>query len=114
VTGTAELVRRLYAAFNSRDDERLLALLTDDVDWPDGAARMHGKDALRDYWTRQWERVHAHDEPGEPTDLGDGRIAVPVDQTVRTPAGALVSTGRFVHILHIRDGLAARLDIEPG
>jgi hypothetical protein len=35
VTETAGLVR-LYAAFNSRDVERLLTLVTDDVDWPDG------------------------------------------------------------------------------
>jgi ketosteroid isomerase-like protein len=35
MTQTADLVRRLYPAYNSRDVERLLALLTDDVDWPD-------------------------------------------------------------------------------
>ena len=52
MTGTADLVRRLYAAFNSRDVERLLTLVTDHVDWPDGPARMHGKEALRDYWVR--------------------------------------------------------------
>jgi ketosteroid isomerase-like protein len=46
-------VRRLYAAFNSRDVERLLTLVTDDVDWPDGPARMYDKDAARDYWVRQ-------------------------------------------------------------
>jgi hypothetical protein len=49
VTGTADLVRRLYAAFNRRDAERLLILVTDHVDRPDGPARMHDKDAARDY-----------------------------------------------------------------
>src|SRR5262249_48581412 len=43
VTGTADLVRRLYAAFTSRDVERLLTLVTEHVDWPDGPARMHGQ-----------------------------------------------------------------------
>ena len=52
MTGTAGLVRRLYAAFTSRDVERLLTLVTDDVDWPDGPARMHGKDVPRDDWVR--------------------------------------------------------------
>jgi SnoaL-like protein len=42
-------VRRLYAAFNRRDAERLLTLVTDHVDWPDGPARMHGEDAARGY-----------------------------------------------------------------
>jgi hypothetical protein len=64
-------VRRLYAAFNSRDVERLLTLVTDDVDWPDGPARMRGKDAARDYWVRQWSRVRTHDEPSEPIEEDD-------------------------------------------
>jgi hypothetical protein len=51
VTGTADLVRRLYAAFSRRGVECLLTLVTDD-DWPDGPARMHGKDAARDDWVR--------------------------------------------------------------
>jgi ketosteroid isomerase-like protein len=114
VTGTADLVRRLYAAYNGRDVERLLTLVTDDVNWPDGLARMHGKDAVRDYWVRQWSRIHTHDEPSEPIELGDGRIAVHIHQTVRTPDGALVSTAHFIHVYRIRDGLAARLDIKSG
>lgn len=48
MTATADLVRRFYAAFNSRDFEPLLTLATDDVNWPDRPARMHGTDAARD------------------------------------------------------------------
>ena len=107
-----ELVRQMYAAYNSRNADALLALLTDDVDWPDGTARMHGKAALRDYWLDQWSRVHTYDEPGEPVPLGDGLIAVQVSQTVLTPDGSPVSTARFVHLFQLRVGLAARLDIE--
>ena len=114
MTGTADLVRRMYAAYNSRDAEGLLALVTDDVDWPDGPARLHGKDALRAYWQRQWTRTRTHDEPGEPVELGEGLISVAVDQTVRTTDGSPVSAGRFRHVFRFRDGLAARLDIEPG
>jgi len=57
-------------------------------------------------------RVRTHDEPSEPIELDDGRIAVHIDQTIRTPAGSPVSDGRFIHVYQIRDGLAARLDIE--
>ncbi|WP_051799941.1 nuclear transport factor 2 family protein [Catenuloplanes japonicus] len=112
--GPAGLVRRMYAAYNERDAERLLAMVTDDVDWPDGPRRMHGKDALRDYWTRQWQRVHTHDEAGAIVALGGGRFQVHIEQTVRTPDGTPVSAGRFRHTLLLRDGLAARLDIEAG
>src|SRR5262249_2231129 len=48
VTETADLVRRLYAAF-SQDVEPLLTLVTADVDWPDGPARKHGKEAPPQY-----------------------------------------------------------------
>jgi ketosteroid isomerase-like protein len=113
MTTVSELVRRMYAAYNRRDADGLLVLLTDDVDWPNGNARLHGKDALRGYWLEQWTRVHTHDEPSEPVELGDGRIAVRVDQTVRTLDGSPVSTARFVHLFQLRDGLTARMDIEP-
>ena len=63
MTRTAELVRQMYAAYNGRDAERSLALLTDDVDWLDGAARMHGKDRVRDYWLRQWTRLDTNTSP---------------------------------------------------
>ncbi|GAB2620337.1 hypothetical protein Aab01nite_34660 [Paractinoplanes abujensis] len=113
MTTASELVRDMYAAYNRRDADGLLALLTDDVDWPDGSSRLRGKDALRSYWLEQWTRVHTHDDPGEPVDLGAGRIAVHVNQTVRTPDGSPVSTARFVHLFQLRDGLTARMDIEP-
>ncbi|MCG5461585.1 nuclear transport factor 2 family protein [Micromonospora sp. MED01] len=112
MTTPPELVRRMYAAYNRRDADGLLALLANDVDWPDGDARLHGKDALRRYWLEQWTRVHTHDEPIEPVELGDRRIAVRVDQTVRTPDGSPLSTARFVHLFQIRDGLTARMDIK--
>ena len=79
-------MHQLYAAFNSQDAERLLALVTDDVNWPDGTARLHGKNAVRAYWARQWIPAHTHDE---------------------------LSTARFVHIFQLRGGLVSRMDIEP-
>ena len=61
---------------------------------------MHGNDAARDYWVRQWSRVHTHDEPSEPIELDDGRIAVHIDQRIRMPDGSPVSTARFIHAHH--------------
>jgi len=56
-TGTPTNKERLlaaYAAYNRQDGAALLALVSEDVDWPDGSARLHGKAELRAYWTRQW------------------------------------------------------------
>jgi ketosteroid isomerase-like protein len=45
-TGTPtnkERLLRAYAAYNRRDSEALLALVSEDLDWPDDSARLHGK-----------------------------------------------------------------------
>jgi hypothetical protein len=84
---------------------------------------MHGNDAARAYWVRQWSRVHTHDEPSEPIELDDGRIAVHIDQRIRMPDGSPVSTARFIHAHHATSppwpaagqprGIGRRLDVGP-
>ena len=50
-----KLLRAAYAAFNVRDIDAALALMTSDVGWPrafkDGF--VIGPDEVRDYWTAQ-------------------------------------------------------------
>jgi ketosteroid isomerase-like protein len=50
--GHRDLLLQAYAAYNAQDVEALLARISDDVDWPDGAGRRHGKEQVRAYWTR--------------------------------------------------------------
>lgn len=109
-----ELLRRAYTAYNTQDVESLLALLDDDVDWPDGPRRLHGKPAVRAYWTEQWTRTRTHDEPVSFERRPDGRVAVRVDQVVRTLDGAVVSTASFRHHHRIRHSRIVRMDIEDG
>ena len=109
-----ELLTRAYAAYNAQDVEGLLAKVSDDVDWPDGERRLHGKEQLRSYWAEQWTRTRTHDEPVGFAELDDGRIAVDVSQVVRSPEGTVVSRGRVVHKHRLDGGLIARLDIEAG
>lgn len=42
--GRRDLLLQAYAAYNAQDVEALLARISDDVDWPDGAGRLHGKE----------------------------------------------------------------------
>ena len=107
-----ELLLRAYAAYNAQDLEALLARVSDDVDWPDGSDRLHGKQAVRTYWTEQWRRTRTHDEPVGFSRLDDGRIAVHVDQVVRSLDGAVLSRGRVRHLHRIERDLISRLDIE--
>ena len=49
-----ELLRGAYDAFNARDIERALVLMTPDVDWPNGmeGGRVHGHEEVRLYGER--------------------------------------------------------------
>jgi ketosteroid isomerase-like protein len=114
-TGTLTTKERLlaaYAAYNRQDSDALLALVSEDVDWPDGSARLHGKAELRAYWTRQWEVTRTHDEPVEITDLAPDRSVVRIHQVVRTLDGTKISEGSFVHVHRLKGGLIARMDIQ--
>ncbi len=106
------LLREAYAAFNTQDVDRLLALLSDDVDWPEGSNRLHGKAAVRAYWLDQWSRIRStHDEPEEFTQLSEQRTAVRIAQVVRALDGSIVSRETFTHVHQIKDAHIARLDI---
>jgi nuclear transport factor 2 (NTF2) superfamily protein len=54
-----ELLRTMYAGFNARDIDAVLAAMTADVDWPNAweGGRLGGHDAVRDYWSRQWAAI---------------------------------------------------------
>jgi ketosteroid isomerase-like protein len=107
-----DLLLQAYAAYNGQDLEALLALVSDDVDWPDGGGRLHGKEEVRAYWTEQWARTRTHDEPVTFSRRRDGRIAVHISQVVRSPNGSVISTGRFLHLHRLEGDRIARLDIE--
>jgi nuclear transport factor 2 (NTF2) superfamily protein len=109
-----ERLRTLYAAFNARELDTVLAALAEDVDWPNAweGGRLQGRAAVRDYWTRQWAAIDGRVEPSDFEALPDGRVAVDVDQTVRDLDGALLSEGSVRHVYAFRDGLVTRMDVE--
>jgi hypothetical protein len=106
-----------YRAFNARDIDRALAVMTHDIDWPNGweGGRVSGQDAVRAYWTRQWAEIDPHVEPLGFTAPNHGRIRATVRQTVRTLNGVVLAEGVVLHTYVFRGGLIARMDIsEPG
>jgi hypothetical protein len=72
---------------------------------------LHGRDAVRHYWTRQWQSIDSSVEPVGSTESADARIAVEVRQVVRDLDGTLMSEGTVSHVYALRDGLVARMDI---
>jgi hypothetical protein len=111
---TRERFGELYRAFNRRDIETVLEQLSPDVDWANAweGGRLHGRDAVRDYWTRQWAAIDPTVDVLAVTTRADGSIAVDVHQIVRALDGTLLGEGAVVHVFVLRDGLVARMDVE--
>lgn len=79
----AYLTQNMYEAYNACDLPRLAAFMSRDVDWPDGAGRLHGLQAVEGYWSRLWARAHVHDEAVGVADVGPACTAVRISQVVR-------------------------------
>ncbi|OAI38489.1 ketosteroid isomerase [bacterium SCGC AG-212-C10] len=107
------LLELAYQRFNTRDIDGTLALMTRDVDWPNGQSGgyVHGHDAVRAYWTKQWSEIDPSVTPegfaGEP----DGRIAVAVHQVVRDLAGNVLVDVHIEHVYTVTDGLVSHMEI---
>jgi hypothetical protein len=107
-------LRELYDAFNAREINAVLAAMTDDVDWPNAweGGRLHGRDAVRAYWTRQWAEIDPRVTPASITPRPDGRFAVAVHQMVLDLDGGFISEGQVLHVYDLRGDLVARMDVE--
>jgi ketosteroid isomerase-like protein len=110
------LIEQAYAAFNKRDIEGALKLMTDDVSWPKASegGKVVGKDEIRAYWTRQWNDFDPHVEPIEITEGDGGKVRVRVDQLVKSLGGEVLSESEVLHIFTVRSGLIAAMDLGDG
>lgn len=79
-----EMIKRIYHSFNTRDIDGVLTVLSDDIAWANGmdGGHVHGREAVRDYWTHQWTIVSPHVEPVAFDNTEDGAVAVEVIQSV--------------------------------
>jgi len=113
VAAEIELLRGVYAAFNRREIETVLAVMHSSVDWPNGmeGGRVLGTAAVRDYWTRQFGVLDPRVEPQKFTREPDGRIAIDVHQVVHDRAGKLLVDHMVQHVYEIRDGLIQSMEI---
>jgi ketosteroid isomerase-like protein len=108
-----DLLTRTYAAFNRRDVDAVLANMHPDVDWPNGmeGGRVHGHEAVRQYWLRQWTQINPRVEPQEFHPDPTGAIVVEVHQVIRDMDGKLLADRMVEHIYRIRDGLIESMQI---
>ena len=107
-------IAEAYAAFNRRDIDAALALMSENVSWPKASegGRAVGKEEIRAYWTRQWKQFDPHVEPIEAIERGAGRVDVRVHQLVKNPGGDVLSDSEVWHAYTIANGLIERMDIK--
>ena len=106
------LIRDLYASFNARDIDAVLAFMHADVDWPNAweGGRVHGTEAVRDYWTRQFAAIDGKVEPTH-IDVDENTVTVAVHQTVHDKQGTLLDDREVTHTYTFRDDRIARMDV---
>lgn len=116
-----KILERIYDRFNARDMDGVLTALADDVVWANGmdGGHVHGREAVRAYWTRQWAMVSPHVAPVGFRRTADGAIIAEVQQTVRDLEGKPLQGHQthglddktVGHVFRFRDGKVARFDI---
>lgn len=107
------LIADIYSAFNLRNVDEALALMSGNVSWPKASegGRVIGKAEIRAYWTRQWKEFDPHVEPIEVIDRAPGKIVVRVHQVVKTLTGETLSDSEVWHAYTTVDGLIERMDL---
>lgn len=110
------LVQSLYAAFNARDIDTVVAAMAPDVDWPNGwqGGRVSGHDGVRRYWATQWAEIRPQLRPTSVEERADGTVEARVHQVVRDPTGRILDIADVRHVYTFDDrGLVRRMDVQP-
>jgi hypothetical protein len=114
MANTQTLIARAYSAFNQRNVDGALALMSENVSWPKASegGRVVGKEEIRAYWTRQWQEFDPHVEPIEVIDRDGGKTEVKVRQLVKSLGGDVLSDSEVWHVYTIANGLIERMDLK--
>ena len=110
-----QLLRAAYAAFNARDIDAALTLMTPDVTWPKAfkGGFVRGPEEVRAYWTEQWREIDPHVEPVAFHSETAGRILVEVHQVVRDLSGGVLADEHVGHRFNLEHGLIRAMEVSP-
>ena len=110
---TKALLEQAYSAFNKRDIDGALALMSEDVSWPKASegGKVIGKEEIRAYWTRQWGEFDPHVEPLAISEEDGGRTRVRVHQLVKSLQGDVLSDTEVLHVFTVKSGLITAMEL---
>jgi hypothetical protein len=113
MANTRIVIEQAYSAFNKRDIDGALALMTEDVSWPKASegGRVQGKEEIRAYWTRQWGQFDPHVEPLAITEGDGGKLRVRVHQLVKSLEGNVLSDSEVLHVFSVKAGFIAAMEL---
>lgn len=108
-----QFLRNLYEAFNRREIEKILALMQPNVRWANGmeGGFIYGRDAVREYWKRQFEVIKPELEPLKFETDDDNRSIVTVRLKVRDLEGNLLTDKTVEQIFTFTDDLISVFEI---
>ena len=113
MANTKTIIEQAYSAFNKRDIDSVLTLMTQDVSWPKASegGKVVGKEEIRAYWTRQWGEFDPHVEPLAITEEDGGKTRVRVHQLVKNLEGDVLSDTEVLHVFTVKSGLIEAMDL---
>ncbi|MCL8016529.1 nuclear transport factor 2 family protein [Streptomyces sp. AS02] len=113
------LLRRMYEVFSTDEREAFMQrCLAPDVDWPNvlDGVRLHGREAVRAYWARQFAAGHplARLESLRRDTDGEAVVAT-VRPGTRDASGERWAEGTVEHVYRFDgSGLVTRMDVRAG
>ena len=108
-----QLLRAAYAAFNTRDIDVALALMTPGVSWPRAfkGGFVRSPEAVRAYWSEQWSEIDPNVEPISFQLENAVSILVEVHQVVRDLSGAVIADEIVNHRFTFANGLIDKMEV---
>ena len=108
-----QLIEQAYHAFNARDINAVLLLMSPDVKWPNGweGGYVNGHNEVRDYWTRQWKEIDPTVKPVSFNSKTEGQLEVEVEQIAKDVNGNVLFEGIVYHTYTFEKGVIKSMEI---
>jgi hypothetical protein len=109
-----QLIKQAYEGFNARNIDSVLALMDENVQWPNGweGGYVHGHPEVRSYWTRQWKEIDPVVTPVSFHENPQGQLEVEVRQVVKDQQGNLLADSIVYHVYSFSEGKVKRMEIK--
>jgi len=113
MSSNQQFLQNLYDAFNKREIETIISLMTPNVKWANGleGGFVHGRDAVREYWTNQFKDIQPELETLKFETDEKNREVVTVHQVIKDLQGNMLADMTVQQIFTIEDGLISLYEI---